>query len=152
MKASKLIKGLMAASLLSSLFAGASAWADHGYGRGGFDDVDGGPMVYRPMDPERNVYYRDYGRRMGHQVDRRQAAQWERIRQGIRTGDLTRREAAGLMAEQREIERLQRVYMADGRLTGHERHRLTAELDDASRHIWREVRDAQDRDGYRRPW
>jgi len=152
MKASKLIKGLVAASLLSSLFAGASARADHGYGPAAFADVDGGAMGYRHMDPDRNFYDRDYGSRMGHQVDRRQAAQWERIRHGLRTGDLTRREAAGLMAEQREIERLQQIYMADGRLTGHERHRLTAELDDASRHIWHEVRDAQDRDGYRRPW
>lgn len=152
MKASKLIKGMVAATLLSSLFAGASAWADDGYAPARFGGFDGGHARYQPTEPDGRYYHRDYDGRTGHQVDRRQAAQWERIRHGIRTGNLTPREAARLMAQQREIERLQQIYLADGRLSAHERRHLRAELDDASQHIWREVRDSQDRYGYRRPW
>jgi hypothetical protein len=73
----------------------------------------------------------------------------ERIKYGLRTGELTPRESARLLAEQREIERLQRMYQHDGRLSPSEREHLMAELDHASRHIWHEMNDRQDRDDRR---
>lgn len=87
----------------------------------------------------------------GYYVDRRQAQQRERIWDGIHEGDLTSREAWRLNAEQREIDYLQHVFLADGYLNPYERRRLENELDDASRHISRERHDAQDW-GYRRPY
>jgi hypothetical protein len=148
MKASKPIRALAVLSLLSAMFLASGARAHEGEMRAGFDGIRGGGMVQ--MGPDARPYVPHYRGGLGDQVDQRQATQWERIRYGIRTGELTRGEAARLMAEQREIERLQRLYLADGRLDRGERRHLIAELDDASRHIWRQSHDAQDRD--RRPW
>jgi hypothetical protein len=85
-------------------------------------------------------------------IDRMQAELRDRIQQGIRSGELTPREAQRLVAEQREIERLQHMYMADRRINPFERQRLMSELEQASRNIWREKHDAQDRDDFRPPW
>ena len=47
-----------------------------------------------------------------------------RIRQGIRSGELTRAESRILRSEQTRIERARRLAWADGRLTPAERYRL----------------------------
>lgn len=81
--------------------------------------------------------------RSGGWVDRRQAQQRERIREGISSGDITRHEARRLFAEQRAIDHRQRHYLADGRLTREERADLRRDLGAASRHIYRQSHDDQ---------
>ncbi len=76
-------------------------------------------------------------------IDRRQERQTGLIRYGVHTGQLTPREAKRLLAEQREIERLQRQFMADGHLSPQERRRLQMALHEARSNIRDELRDRQ---------
>jgi len=76
-------------------------------------------------------------------VERRQQVQQRRIGQGIKSGQLTPREAVRLEREQAGIERAQRRAEADGKVTPRERARLHRKQDRASRHIFREKHDAQ---------
>jgi Skp family chaperone for outer membrane proteins len=78
-------------------------------------------------------------------VNARQHNQRERIQQGIRSGELTRRETGKLVREQRDVRRLEREYKADGTLTGAERRDLHQEQNEASRHIYNQKHDEQDR-------
>ena len=78
-------------------------------------------------------------------VDRMQKHQRDRVAQGIRSGELTRAEASRLMAEQRAIRQEERAYRADGVLTGYERRDLWQDLNAASRHIYNETHDGQER-------
>jgi hypothetical protein len=80
-------------------------------------------------------------------VNARQQHQRDRIQQGVRSGELTRREAGRLAHEQRDIGRLEREYKADGAVTGVERRDLHHEQNQASRHIYEQRHDAQDRPG-----
>ena len=50
-------------------------------------------------------------------VDRREARQNERIRQGVASGQLTPNEAARLQANQRRVRRMERLAKADGVVT-----------------------------------
>jgi septal ring factor EnvC (AmiA/AmiB activator) len=68
-----------------------------------------------------------------------------RIERGIKSGDLTRREADGLRTELREIRRREARMRDDGRLSERERAALHADLDRLDRHITREKRDDQKR-------
>mgnify|MGYP005836527237 CR=1 FL=1 len=76
-------------------------------------------------------------------VDARQERQMRLIHYGVQTGQLTPREAQRLMAEQREIERLQRQFMVDGYLSPQERRRLDMALHEARSNIREELRDRQ---------
>lgn len=76
-------------------------------------------------------------------IDRIQQRQHDRIVQGIRSGELTRREAHRLIEEQRAIRAEERAYLADGVLTRAERADLCEDLSDARRHIYNETHDAQ---------
>jgi hypothetical protein len=78
-------------------------------------------------------------------VNARQHHQRDRIQQGVRSGELTRRETGRLVHEQRDIRQLERDYKADGTLTGAERRDLHQEQNQASRHIYAQKHDAQDR-------
>ncbi|MDZ4842472.1 MAG: hypothetical protein SH859_10075 [Hyphomicrobium aestuarii] len=78
-------------------------------------------------------------------TDSRQARQSYRIEQGIRSGTLTRGEAYRLEAEQDRIRAIERNAKRDGYLDPHERRRLLAEQDRASRNIRAEKHDHQDR-------
>ncbi len=69
-------------------------------------------------------------------VSERQERQENRIVNGIRSGELTRRETRELLQEQYRIERFKSRAWSDGRLTPNERKRLTRRLDRASRHIY----------------
>lgn len=145
MKTLQLIMATVLTGVASLSVSAASA--DQGFVYMGFSDPDarywrGGPDRYQERHFEQR--YRD--NRGGWMIDRIQAEQRERIREGWRDGDLTARELSRLRAEQREIERLQRLYAADGRISASERRRLLAELDDANRNITREIRDREDRD------
>jgi hypothetical protein len=81
-----------------------------------------------------------------HSINTREHRQERRIAQGVRSGELTRREAARLQAEQARL----RVYEAfarrsGGELTARERARLQHALNRTSRDIYRQKHDGQDR-------
>ncbi|HVH32570.1 hypothetical protein ACFJIW_22940 [Tahibacter sp. UC22_41] len=78
-------------------------------------------------------------------VDAREANQHARIDQGVASGELTRREAAGLRAQQAHIRRDERAAKADGVVTRGERRHLQRELDHASANIDAQKHDAQER-------
>lgn len=78
-------------------------------------------------------------------VDRRQHRQRERIRQGIRSEELTRREARRLAAGQARIRRYEFRARRDGAFSYRERRRLDNMLDRSNRRIYRQKHDRQDR-------
>jgi len=90
-----------------------------------------------------------FGNQRGHsssaRINRMQAQQHRQIVQGIRSGELTPREARRLQAEQRMIRRQERAYLADGRLSRSERRDLYGDLRDANRHIYNQTHDGQTR-------
>lgn len=63
--------------------------------------------------------------------------QMRRIQQGIYSGELTRGEARVLRKEQRNIRRLKKRFLRDGRLSKHERRTLRYRYKKASRNIYR---------------
>lgn len=77
-------------------------------------------------------------------VDRREHREQTRIHQGVRSGELTRREVRRLEAEQAKIRVDERLARRDG-LTAKERARLQKELNRAGRDIYRQKHDNQDR-------
>lgn len=87
----------------------------------------------------------------GDEIDARQWRQQERIVEGVRSGQLTEREAARLWAQQREIRGLERAFRADGWLDWRERRILERELDRASFDIRREKHDGWTRWNDRSP-
>lgn len=78
-------------------------------------------------------------------INARQHHQHDRIRQGVRSGELTRRETAKLASEQRDIRQLERAYKSDGKLTRNERRDLQHELNQESRKIYRQKHDGDQR-------
>lgn len=78
-------------------------------------------------------------------VDQRQANQERRIDQGIASGELTKREARRLDAQQDRIDRAENRAKADGQVTKAERARLAQRQQNASRDIARQKHDAQER-------
>jgi len=83
-------------------------------------------------------------------INRREYSQRNRIRNGIRSGELTRGEANRLINQQRRIESFERrSRLDDGRLDWQERRRLDRMLDRSNRDIYRQKNDRQDRDRFR---
>lgn len=76
-------------------------------------------------------------------VDLRQDRQAQRIDQGLASGELTRREARRLAAEQRQIQRFEGHAKADGVVTARERAHLHSLQNEASRDIRHQKHDAQ---------
>lgn len=70
--------------------------------------------------------------RLEQRIDR----QHDRIRHGIRSGELTRWEARKLRKQHRRIVRLEDRYLRDGRLDRQERRKLRHKLDKASERIY----------------
>lgn len=70
-------------------------------------------------------------------VDRRQAMQHSRIREGVRSGELTPGERSRLRAGQRHVRRIERRAIADGSMSRHERRHLERAQDRQSRRIAR---------------
>lgn len=94
-------------------------------------------------DPQHR-WYRDH-RSHGGGLDARQHRQHHRIREGRRTGEITRGEARQLYRQQARIDRMERRFTADGHVTGRERRHLDRALDRASR----QIRQAKHNDRYR---
>jgi hypothetical protein len=79
-------------------------------------------------------------------IDRREHRQLHRIRHGIHTGTLTRPETSRLLAEQSRIRAREFVYRrTGGTFSRWERRDLHRRLDLASRHIWIQTHDGQNR-------
>lgn len=74
-------------------------------------------------------------------VNARQHNQHQRVRQGVRSGELTRHETRNLASEQRDIRQLERAYKSDGELTRAERVDLRHEQNQASREIYKQKHD-----------
>jgi len=70
-------------------------------------------------------------------IDKREHQQKMRIREGVRSGELTRREARKLRAEQAKIRAHEARAKVDSKVTPAERRKLNRELDRSSRHIYR---------------
>ncbi|HYV04975.1 MAG TPA: hypothetical protein VFB82_10330 [Blastocatellia bacterium] len=78
-------------------------------------------------------------------INGRQYREQRRIREGIRSGELTRREAGRLETEQARIRMYERFARRDGYVSPRERAGLDRRLDRASRDIYRQKHDGQDR-------
>ena len=70
-------------------------------------------------------------------INHRQHRQERRINQGVRSGELTRREARTLRRDERKIRNDKRMAKADGRVTPAERRHIRREQNHASRSIYR---------------
>lgn len=81
----------------------------------------------------------------GDSIDARQRRQYERIDEGVRSGELTRHEARRLMREQREISRKEAAYRADGVLTRWELRDIHDDLNRAREHIYNQRQDDDQR-------
>ena len=73
----------------------------------------------------------------------RQENQKERIAEGVKSGELTKRETARLRAEQRAIRAEKRMAKADGKVTAAERAKLRHDQNKASADIYKQKHDAQ---------
>jgi hypothetical protein len=78
-------------------------------------------------------------------INRRERGQQKRIYRGVRSGELTAREAFRLERQQFAIRRYERRAKSDGSLSWRERQRLDHRLDRANRSIYRQKHDGQDR-------
>ena len=74
-------------------------------------------------------------------IDNRQAAQDKRLEKGVKSGQLTREEAARLEKGQKEVRRAERRAEADGRVTNKERAQIEKMQDQQSKAIRRETQD-----------
>ncbi len=84
------------------------------------------------------------GRRNG--VNERQRNQQQRIRQGVRSGELTGVEAARLQRREAQIRLNEaRARQSGGEFKPQERARIQRQLDHAGQNIYRQKHDAQDR-------
>lgn len=85
-------------------------------------------------------------------INGRQQNQRQRIKQGVRSGELTGRETGRLVAEQVHINRMENRFRSSGDgLSNRERVRLHRELNQSSRHIYRQKHDSQGQGAPRRP-
>jgi uncharacterized membrane protein YebE (DUF533 family) len=76
-------------------------------------------------------------------IDQRQANQQQRIDQGVKSGQLTGKEAARLEKGQEHVQKVEDKAKADGVVTKKERARIQHAEDVQSRHIAREKHDRQ---------
>jgi hypothetical protein len=81
-----------------------------------------------------------------HRVNERQQNQRDRIRQGVRSGELNGVEAARLRRQQSQIQLNEaRARRSGGEFTPQERARIQGQLDRSSQNIYQQKHDAQDR-------
>jgi hypothetical protein len=78
-------------------------------------------------------------------INHRERRQQRRIRQGVRSDELTRREALRLERGERRIRHNEREAREDGHVTARERARLQRELNHESHHIYRAKHNRRDR-------
>lgn len=78
-------------------------------------------------------------------LDKRQANQEKRIEQGVKSGELTKKEAARLEKREAKLEANKQKAKADGVVTKKERAKLQHEANRDSKAIYRQKHDAQKR-------
>jgi hypothetical protein len=78
-------------------------------------------------------------------INQRERSQERRINQGVRSGELTRREAYNLRGRERHIRKEEMKYKADGRLSNAERRPLRREENRTSRAIYRDKHNNRER-------
>ncbi len=78
-------------------------------------------------------------------VDAREKNQHDRIKDGVQSGELTKKEAAHARANQRHIKKVEAKAKADGVVTPAERAKLDAKQDKASKRILKNKHDGQTR-------
>ncbi len=125
------LKTLAAASVLAVATLG-TAQADGPRGYGYVTVQPGYGVRHHPLEGLR-------------EINARQNEQRARIDHGFRAGVITRFEFRRLMAEQNDIQGMERAFVSDGFLHPRERMELHRRLDAASRHIVFEARDHQRR-------
>ena len=78
-------------------------------------------------------------------VNARQHVQKHRIKEGMRSGELTARESKRLYSQQKKVNRLERAYKSDGDLTAQERKNLHKAQNKTSQNIYQQKHDDQTR-------
>jgi len=78
-------------------------------------------------------------------IDQRRAEQQRRIDQGVKSGELTPREAASLQKGQAKVQRMEDKAKSDGVVTDKERKKIEHEQDKQSKRIEHEKHDRQRR-------
>lgn len=78
-------------------------------------------------------------------IDRRERRQSNRIRGGVRSGSLTRREARHLGAQQARVRRHENRAKADGTVTARERASIQRQENRANRNIYRKKHNRRNR-------
>src|ERR1700759_5228304 len=78
-------------------------------------------------------------------INERERNQQRRINQGIKSGELNRREARRLEAQEGRIRADEKIDKADGKVTPKERRQLERELNRTSKHICNQKHDGQTR-------
>jgi hypothetical protein len=150
MKIATTLKTLSLLGLTSLTLAAATSQADNGYGNyGGAQN----PNPWYGAPPNANPWMTNPAyqqariaamlKQRQEQLDLRQDQQMLRILNGMESGKLTSREAAGLLREHLAIANLERRYMVDGRLGPNELSSLEQRLAEAERHITFEQRDRE---------
>lgn len=76
-------------------------------------------------------------------IDKREQNQKTRIKQGVKSGELNKREARRLAAEQRKIKHDEKKAKADGVVTPQEKAKIKKEQRRASKNSYRQKHDAQ---------
>jgi hypothetical protein len=76
-------------------------------------------------------------------IDQRQANQEQRIEQGVKSGQLTGKEAARLEKGQARVQKMEDKAVADGKVTKKERAKIEKAQDKQSRRIAKEKHDKQ---------
>jgi hypothetical protein len=106
--------------------------------------------IQRQLDrSSQNIYQQKHDaqdRIPNNSINERQQNQRERIRQGVRSGELTGVEAAKLQRQEAQIRLNEaRARQSGGEFTPRERARIQRQLNHASRNIYRQKHDRQDR-------
>ncbi len=131
-KAVKTISLIGATSL--TLFAGASQ-ADWGY------NPNNNPWLSGPGYQQ--AHYQAAFKQQVAEFDQRLDNQLQRILNGMENGKLSMREAVGLIREHVSINRMERQYLADGRLGPNELRDLDRRLGEAGKHIFQEKHEGE---------
>ena len=76
---------------------------------------------------------------------KRQVNQQKRIHQGVKSGEITKKEFKHLEREQARLQKSKKRAFSDGKLTGREKLMLEHRQDKASRHIYRAKHNDRDR-------
>lgn len=114
--------------------AALAALAATGYAQTATPPATGTPTTGTPDAPARGTNT--------PLIDKHEANQTDRIKQGRESGELTKREARRLKAEQKLIDRTQNRAEADGSVSAKERSRIRHMQDRAGKDIQRQKHDA----------